>query len=78
MATATEVIVTVTGDPSVTVDKFSPYIDQGASAVTDTGVVLTVHTKNPVKTDVSGTYVIEYTATDPDTNIEGSPPGQLL
>ena len=69
MSVATEVIITLNGDPLVTVDKFFPYVDEGAVAVNDLGESVVAQVNNPVDTNVSGGYVITYTATDPGTGI---------
>ena len=69
--TATQVLVTINGDAKVVVDKFSPYIDAGATAKTDTDVDLSVQVVNNVDVDISGEYKITYSATDADTGLVG-------
>ena len=54
MSVATEVIITLNGESSVTVDKFYPYVDAGAGAVNDLNENVIVQVDNPVDTNVSG------------------------
>ena len=57
-------VITVTGDNPATVEKGTTYTDAGASA--DGGEIVT--TSGTVDTDVVGTYILTYSATDANEN----------
>ena len=68
----TDVTLTLNGDPEVTIDKFFPYVDEGATGITNIGDPVTVQVDNPVDTNISGEYVITYTGTHLDSGISGT------
>ena len=63
----TDPVITVVGDNPATVELGATYTDAGATAV-DFGESINVATSGTVNTDVVGTYILTYTATDASGN----------
>ena len=56
--------ITLNGDTITIIEKYTTYTDPGATALDDIDGELSVTTSGTVDTDLAGTYIITYTATD--------------
>ncbi len=61
-------VITLTGEPSLTVPFGSTYADEGATVTDACDETVTVTTVNPVDTNTAGTYIVRYNATDVSGN----------
>jgi len=63
---ASNPVITLIGDASVTVEKGSTYVDQGATAYDDEDGTITedIHAESTVNTAVVGAYTVTYTVED--------------
>ena len=57
-------VITLNGDSQITIQQYETYTDPGATALDDIDGELSVTTSGTVDTNLAGTYVITYTATD--------------
>jgi hypothetical protein len=62
-------IISLNGDPEITIDLQQNYVELGATAIDDEDGEVTVEISGTVNNDLKGQYIITYTATDEAGNI---------
>jgi hypothetical protein len=61
-------VITLNGDSTIQVVKGSSYVDSGATVVDNSGESINANVSGTVDTEITGTYVLTYTAADSSGN----------